>query len=60
MSKKLIQIDFNEALERTRNGEKVYAIDVTGKTPIIKRFKTLVIDIALNTDYIYTIIEEVA
>lgn len=59
MSKKLIQIDFNEALERTRNGEKVYAIDITGKTPTIKRFKNLVIDIALNTDYVYIIIEEV-
>lgn len=56
---KIKQIDFTEALERTRNGEKVYALDITGKTPMIKRFKTLVIDIALNTDYVYVIAEEV-
>lgn len=54
------QIDFTEALERTRKGEKVYAVDLmTNKTPTTKLFKNLLIGDALKTEYIYQIVEEV-
>lgn len=57
--KKIKQIEFSEALERARNGEAVYAVEIkTNKAPTTKLFKNLAIGDALKTDYIYQIVEE--
>lgn len=61
MAKKLIQIDFNEALKRAEKGERVYATDLSGqnKSLSMKLFNRLEIGDALKTDYVYQVVEEV-
>lgn len=57
--KTIKQIDFTEALERTRKGEKVYAVDLfTNKTPATRLFKNLSIGDALKNEYVYQVVEE--
>lgn len=59
--KKIRQIEFSEAIERTQKGEPVYAVELkANKVPTTKLFKNLAIGDALKTDYIYQIVEEVA
>lgn len=53
------QISFEEALERTRNGETVYAVNLKEK-PVTKLFRNLVIGDAIETDYIYQVVIEEA
>ena len=58
--KKIKQIEFSEALERTRNGEQVYAVEIkANKAPTTKLVRNLTIGDALKTNYIYQIVEEV-
>lgn len=55
------QINFEEALERTRNGETVYAVNLKVKEkPVTKLFRNLVIGDAIETDYIYQVVIEEA
>jgi len=58
--KNVKQITFDEALERTRAGEIVYAIDTKKNLPRLKQFKMLSIgEVVINADnYIYQIWEE--
>ena len=61
MKKRLNQIDFTEALERARKGERVYATDLSGeKTITVRLFRCLAIGDAIQTNYIYMVVEEVA
>lgn len=53
------QISFEEAIELTRKGELVYAVNLKEK-PVTKLFRNLVIGEALETDYVYQVVEEVA
>lgn len=55
------QIDFNEALDRTRKGEKVFAVDISKAAPSTKLFRNLTIDEAVKKSnaLIYQIVEEV-
>lgn len=58
--KKLKQIDFNEALERARKGEEVYAVDLnSNKSPVTKLFRRLTISEVIKDDLIFEIVEEV-
>lgn len=56
------QIDFNEALDRTRKGEKVFAVDISKAAPSTKPFRNLTIDEAVKKSnaLIYQIVEEVS
>lgn len=56
------QIDFNEALERTRKGEKVFAVDISKAAPSTKLFRNLTIDEAVkkSNTLIYQIVEKAA
>lgn len=56
----LKQIDFNEALERARKEERVYAIDLgSDKKVTVKLFNRLeMYDALTNDNYIYAIVEE--
>lgn len=56
----LKQIDFNEALDRARSGERVYAVDLSAENKLtMKLFNRLEIADALRSDYTYMIAEEV-
>lgn len=56
----LKQIDFNEALDRVKNGERVYAVDLSTDNKItMKLFNRLEIFDAIRGDYTYVIAEEV-
>lgn len=60
MNKKLKEIDFNEALERVKNGERIYATNLSGeKSLTLKLFSRLEIGDAVKNDYVYLIVEEV-
>ena len=60
MAKKIRQIDFSEALEITRKGEKVSVITASNK-PTIKNFSALSIGEVLNekSESILVVFEEV-
>ena len=57
----LKQISFKEAIERVRNGERAYVIDLkTDNKVIVKLFSRMEIGDALNNpDYLYAVVEEV-
>lgn len=57
--KKLKEISFNEALERAKNLETVYAVDINAKDPKLMKLNTLTIGKVMTHDYIYQVIEEV-
>lgn len=46
---KIKQIDFSEALDRVRKGEKVFVMKVSGK-PVVKLFKYVSIEDALDCE----------
>lgn len=58
--KSLKQIDFNEALERTRKGEKVFVTNISKDSPTVRLFKKLTIEEALrhNENLVYQTVEE--
>lgn len=59
--KKIRQIDFNEALELVRNGERVYATDLSGEKSLsMKLFSRLEIGAAIKNDYVFQVVEEVS
>ena len=60
--KRLIQIDFNEALERTRKGDKVYVVNIGKPAPTTRLFKKLTIEEAVehSDDIVFQIVEEAA
>lgn len=60
MKKTLKHIDFNEALERVRNGERVYAFDLSSERLTLKLFNRLEVSETIKTDYAYFIVVEVA
>lgn len=60
MKRRLKEIDFNEALERTRKGERVYAFDLSADKISMKLFSRLEISEAVSKDYSFYIVEEVA
>ena len=59
MKRTLREIDFNEALERTRKGERVYAFDLTKDTLTVKHFGRLALSEAVSKDYSFYVVEEV-
>lgn len=61
MTKKIKQIDFNEALEITRKGGKAFVVTASDK-PTIRSFRTLPVGEALSekTDIVLVTFEEVA
>jgi hypothetical protein len=56
----MIQINFEEALERTRHGENVYVLDVTSNKPTLRLFKRLTIDEAVKNEnkFVLQVVEE--
>lgn len=56
--KQLKQINFEEAIEHVRRGEKVYATNLSAAKPQISNFSSLTIAAVLNRDYIFQIVEE--
>lgn len=59
MKRRLREIDFNEALERTRKGERVYAFDLSAERLSAKLFERLEISETVTKDYSFYIVEEV-
>ena len=59
MKRRLKEIDFNEALERTRKGERVYAFDLSADKISMKLFSRLEISETVTKDYSFYIVEEV-
>lgn len=57
--KQLKQIDFNEAFEFTRQGERVYAFDLSADKITMKLFSRLEISETVNREYSYYVVEEV-
>ena len=58
MDKKLIQIDFDEALKRTRNDERVYAFDLSQENKVtVYLFNRLDIGRVLSREYFFAVVE---
>lgn len=62
MIKTFKTLEFFEAVERSKYGEKVYAIDFNANKPIVKLFSKLTVDDAINNenDLVFAIVEEVS
>lgn len=60
MKERLKEIDFNEALERTRKGERVYAFDLSVDKITMKLFSRLEISEVVSNGYSYYIVEEMS
>lgn len=57
--KKLKEIDFNEALDRIRKDERVYAVDLTTDKITTKLASRLEVGDMLRNNYTFLVMEEI-
>lgn len=56
--RKLTQISFSEAIERAKQGEEVFAVDMKVRTPKMSEFGNMRIKDAIEKDVVFQIVEE--